>query len=115
VSSSSPPTFPRKDVLICTGEGWIRCGGPRLASFSGDVKKLTPKARIMTLLGYEAPFDRHDWTVDRCGKKVEYVIDFYAGKKDPLVPNKLSFYLDVRPKLGWEGCLMRVQRWWKGL
>lgn len=23
------------------------------------------------------PFDRHDWTVDRCGKEVRYVIDFY--------------------------------------
>ena len=24
-----------------------------------------------------APFDRHDWTVDRCGKEVRYVIDYY--------------------------------------
>lgn len=25
------------------------------------------------------PFDRHDWLVDRCGREVRYVIDFYDG------------------------------------
>lgn len=29
------------------------------------------------LLGGPAPFDRHDWVVDRCGTEVRYVIDFY--------------------------------------
>lgn len=24
------------------------------------------------------PFDRHDWYVDRCGKEVRYIIDYYA-------------------------------------
>ena len=24
------------------------------------------------------PFDRHDWTVDRCGKEVRYIIDYYS-------------------------------------
>lgn len=24
------------------------------------------------------PFDRHDWTVNRCGKEVEYIIDYYS-------------------------------------
>ena len=28
---------------------------------------------------YELPFDRHDWIVDRCGKHVRYVIDYYDG------------------------------------
>ena len=26
------------------------------------------------------PFDRHDWYVDRCGKEVRYVIDFYFNE-----------------------------------
>eukprot|EP00058_Branchiostoma_floridae_P026618 XP_002612109.1 hypothetical protein BRAFLDRAFT_108880 [Branchiostoma floridae] len=26
---------------------------------------------------YELPFDRHDWIVDRCGKQVRYIIDYY--------------------------------------
>ncbi len=43
---------------------------------------MSPRARLNTLLGYSAPFDRHDWVVDRCGKTIEYVIDFYAGRQD---------------------------------
>lgn len=92
-------------IYIC------RCGGPKLVSFSGDSKKLTPKARLYVLLGYHAPFDRHDWTIDRCGKKIDYVIDFYSGKRDPKNPGIPSFYLDVRPKVSVEGAWMRAQRW----
>ncbi|KAK0705775.1 cytochrome c/c1 heme-lyase [Apiosordaria backusii] len=84
------------------------CGGPRLYSFAGEKGKMTPKARINSLLGYTAPFDRHDWIVDRCGTKVEYVIDFYSGR-DTSGGGKLNFYLDVRPKLNtWEGVKMRA-------
>ena len=32
----------------------------------------------MLLFRTPLPYDRHDWTVDRCGKEVEYVIDYYA-------------------------------------
>ncbi|KAF3088408.1 Cytochrome c1 heme lyase [Orbilia oligospora] len=93
------------------GKGSEKCGGPRLLSFSGDASKLSPKARILVLLGYQAPFDRHDWVIDRCGTNVEYIIDFYSGKRDPNRPEIPSFYLDVRPKLTVEGTWMRAQRW----
>ncbi|KAK3689106.1 cytochrome c/c1 heme-lyase, partial [Podospora appendiculata] len=88
------------------------CGGPRLHSFEGLSTSMSPKARINTILGYTAPFDRHDWVVDRCGTKVEYVIDFYAGRNDgAAAKGKLNFYLDVRPKLNtWEGVKMRALR-----
>ena len=93
------------------------CGGPKLVSFSGDSKKLTPRAGWRSLVGYEAPFDRHDWVVDRCGKRVEYVIDFYSGKQDGgkqgggMVGMGPSFYLDVRPKLNsWDGVKTRAWR-----
>lgn len=80
-------------------------------SFSGMATALTPKARINTLLGYQPPFDRHDWVVDRCGTQVEYVIDFYSGKDEGKPGKSLNFYLDVRPKVNsWEGCKMRLQR-----
>lgn len=91
------------------------CGGPKLASFSGLSTSLTPRARWKSWMGYQTPFDRHDWVVDRCGEKIEYVIDFYAGggqgaRKDA---QGLNFYLDVRPKLNsWEGWKMRVARYW---
>ncbi|XDG03494.1 hypothetical protein ABKA04_003109 [Annulohypoxylon sp. FPYF3050] len=95
-------------------EPWIRgsgCDGPRLHSFSGLSTRMSPKARINTFLGYQAPFDRHDWVVDRCGKEIEYIIDFYAGRNGGGGAGKLSFYLDVRPKLNtWEGVKMRAMR-----
>ncbi|KAI9797800.1 MAG: Cytochrome c1 heme lyase [Piccolia ochrophora] len=93
------------------GRGSETCGGPRLDSFSGDASAMTPKARLNSLLGYTEPFDRHDWVVDRCGVKVEYVIDFYAGREREGGGGKPSFYLDVRPKLNsWEGWKMRARR-----
>ncbi|CAI6338642.1 unnamed protein product [Periconia digitata] len=91
------------------GRGADACGGPRLASFSGLATSLTPRARFNTLLGYKPPFDRHDWVVDRCGTKIEYVIDFYAGKDEGKPGKELNFFLDVRPKLNtWEGVKLRA-------
>lgn len=50
-----------------------------------------------TFSSYDLPFDRHDWIVDRCGKEVRYVIDYYdAGMGDKY--HKLA-KLDVRPAL----------------
>ena len=91
--------------------------GPKLVSFAGDSKKLTPRARWNVMVhGSQAPFDRHDWVVQRGnGERVEYVIDFYSGKGEGgLAGGKggLSFYLDVRPKLNsWQGIKMRMADW----
>jgi cytochrome c heme-lyase len=104
--------------------GSKKCGGPKLYSFRGlgvDPQYLSPRARINGWLGYQHPFDRHDWVVERCGgERVEYVIDFYQGKpsdKSPsglaanAGPGKLSFFLDVRPKLNtYEGWRLRFNR-----
>lgn len=101
------------------------CGGPKLYSFRGlgvEPQFLSPRARMNGWLGYQRPFDRHDWVVERCGgEQVEYVIDFYQGKTSGTAgqpgltgnagPGKLSFYLDVRPKLNsYEGWRMRFYR-----
>ncbi|TFB01821.1 hypothetical protein CCMA1212_006505 [Trichoderma ghanense] len=88
-----------------------KCSGPKLASFANKSTRMTPTARINTILGYTAPFDRHDWVIDRCGVRVDYVIDFYAGRPGGTAGGP-SFYLDVRPKLNTlEGVKMRVMRW----
>ncbi|PMB71801.1 putative cytochrome c1 heme lyase [Beauveria bassiana] len=88
-----------------------QCGGPKLESFANKMDRMTPTARLNTILGFTAPFDRHDWVIDRCGTKVEYVIDFYAGRPGGSTAGP-SFYLDVRPKLNtWEGIRMRAMRW----
>ncbi|CAG9861918.1 unnamed protein product [Phyllotreta striolata] len=73
------------------------CRDPRLKSFGGKAKDYSPRARIRQLMGYELPFDRHDWIVDRCGKDVRYVIDYYDGGS---VDDKYRFaLLDVRPAM----------------
>lgn len=93
------------------GQGGEECGGIQLTSFKGESKKLTPRARMKCFFGYEKPFDRHDWTISRCGKDIDYVIDFYGGKADPSNPAAPSFYLDVRPKLNsMEGVRLRVAK-----
>lgn len=60
------------------------------------------------------PFDRHDWIVDRCGKDVRYVIDYYDGG---VVDNDYKFaLLDVRPAMDsmdniWDRMRVAYMRW----
>ncbi|KAJ6618330.1 cytochrome c/c1 heme-lyase [Mycena sp. CBHHK59/15] len=92
------------------GRGGDACGGPRLVTFKGRPGERSVRARCKMLLGYSAPFDRHDWVVDRCGVQMRYIIDFYTGRSEGPGP---SFFLDVRPALdNWEGVKMRAQHFW---
>ena len=62
-----------------------------------SLQEFSPRARFRGLMGYEMPFDRHDWIVDRAGREVRYVIDYYDGE---LRPGSHQFaQLDVRPAL----------------
>lgn len=67
---------------------------------------------------YQAPFDRHDWVVDRCGTRMRYIIDFYTGKPAPGTTN-LAFFIDARPAFdNWDAVKMRTTRFcerWFGL
>ena len=85
------------------------CKEPRrLIRFLGRPDELSPKAALKYYLGLAPrPFDRHDWTVDRCGTEVRYIIDYYdvAEKRaEDRVPSQMhekdavpSIYCDVRP------------------
>ena len=86
-----------KRILEWEAVNGTECKQPKLLKFQGKPRDYSPKARMFQLLGYKLPFDRHDWTVDRCGTLVTYVIDFYSGADDN--PDSVSFYLDVRPSL----------------
>ena len=80
------------------------CKDPKLARFMGRPGDFSPRARMLNLMGYKLPFDRHDWVVDRCGCEVRYVIDFYRGRGGPA-----AMHLDVRPALDSPGaCWDRV-------
>lgn len=90
------------------------CGNPKLKSFGGKASDYSPRARIRSWMGYELPFDRHDWIVDRCGKDVRYVIDYYDGG---MVDEKYKFaLLDVRPAMDsfdnvWDRMKVCYMRW----
>lgn len=83
---------------------------PRLSRFSGRPHELSLEAKLRTtLLGWPAPFDRHDWIVDRGGDEVRYIIDYYSDESlahSDALPTALSdssaiqsIVLDVRPAL----------------
>ncbi|GAA95752.1 uncharacterized protein L969DRAFT_92876 [Mixia osmundae IAM 14324] len=70
-----------EDVLAWElGPGQSKKDDVKLVSFKGRPKDLSPRAWLKTLVGYSAPFDRHDWLVDRNGTRIRYVIDFYTGQ-----------------------------------
>jgi len=75
------------------------CQTPALKSFHGDAKNYSIRARVRSWLGYELPFDRHNWVVDRCGQnEVTYIIDYYdVGAVNP--ETRLFAHLDVRPQI----------------
>lgn len=88
-----------------------QCSKPVLAHFIGKKDELSLRARMNSFFGYKPPYDRHDWTVDRCGKLVRYVIDFYQGQAPNNEP--LSVYMDVRPALTVGGMVDRCRLWYK--
>ncbi|XP_045132392.1 holocytochrome c-type synthase-like isoform X2 [Portunus trituberculatus] len=93
------------------------CGNPKLKRFGGKASDYSPRARFRSWMGYELPFDRHDWIVDRCGKEVRYIIDYYDG--GPVDPESHSFaILDVRPAMDsfenvWDRMVVAWWRWTK--
>jgi len=86
--------------------------GPKLMKFGGKAQDFSPRARFRSWLGYELPFDRHDWIVDRCGKQVRYIIDYYDGGK--VDPDSYEFtLLDVRPAIdSFEAVWDRMKATW---
>ena len=82
-----------------------------LLEADGVAARCSPLARVAAWRTGHMPFDRHDWYVDRCGKEVRYVIDFYfnedkAGTPEvsrcmlrctlPLLPHSLC----IEPNIG---------------
>ncbi len=88
------------------------CKNPTLLRFQGLPTDYSIKARLKSAMGYVLPFDRHDWTIDRCGKEVKYVIDFYQGPEnaDPRLP--AAVHLDVRPAPNTVGNIIDRARVW---
>uniref|UniRef100_A0A6M2DNJ7 Holocytochrome c-type synthase n=1 Tax=Xenopsylla cheopis TaxID=163159 RepID=A0A6M2DNJ7_XENCH len=103
-----------REVLKWEALHFKDCECPRLKSFGGKATEYSPRARIRSWMGYELPFDRHDWIVDRCGKEVRYIIDYYDGG---IVDDEYRFaILDVRPAMDsfeniWDRMKVVYMRW----
>lgn len=80
------------------------CGRPALTRFLGRPNDLSPLARLKSWVGGPLPFDRHDWYVDRCGREVRYVIDFYFDEEKAGTPD--AFEVTVRPALDSPGAAL---------
>lgn len=85
------------EVLMWEAMHCDECKEPKLKKFGGRAADYSPRAKLRHFLGYEYPFDRHDWIVDRCGKDVRYIIDYYDG--GDVKANGEFTLLDVRPAL----------------
>lgn len=110
-------------------------GEPSLRRFMGKPYELSPKARLKSYLGYGFPFDRHDWYVDRNGKEVRYIIDYYFnGSPNATVENTIgkvregdvpikytsTIHVDVRPAVddamsAWDRLKLFPQRAWDAI
>lgn len=80
---------------------------------SNSVYHIITSEQNVIFFRYKLPFDRHDWIVDRCGKPVRYVIDYYEG--DKIHENYSIALLDVRPAMdSWENIWDRMKvTWWR--
>lgn len=102
------------------------CEHPKLLKFGGRAKDYSPRARIRALFGNDLPFDRHDWIIDRNGKRVRYVIDYYDIGDENGYKTGEFVELDVRPAFDSFGAVIDRSRvallrkaagayqWWKG-
>lgn len=72
-------------------------GRPMLLRFRGRPDDLTPLAMLNIAMGGQKPFDRHDWYVDREGREVRYVIDYYFNEEK--AGTSEQFDVVVRPAL----------------
>ncbi|KZT56712.1 cytochrome c and c1 heme-lyase [Calocera cornea HHB12733] len=134
---------PRERTWRAWGRVLMGCGmrfsffRPSVRAFPSRRKR--KKSSSNPTYRYHPPFDRHDWIVDRCGHRIRYIIDFYAGRPPTTTtsptssgpsspapgekqvhptkaPSQVSFYLDVRPAPdSWEGVRMRLGRAWEEL
>lgn len=92
-------------------------GCPKLRRFHGRPYDLSPKARVLSWLGYGFPFDRHDWYIDRGdGESRRYVIDYYFDAEANEAANSPveavdALHVDVRPAIDSPAALLdRLRR-----
>jgi len=99
-----------QEILLWESFHNEECQNPQLTKFAGKPKEYSPRARFRNWCGYELPFDRHDWIVDRCGTNVRYILDYYDTGIDQHETGEDSVEIDVRPALdSFSACVDRMK------
>lgn len=90
------------------------CPNPTLGRFYGMYGILSWKSKWLKWRTGIEPFDRHDWVVDRCGKEVRYIIDYYSVEvPTPHGDPEIVYSIDARPAITFGGVVDRVRLAWK--
>ncbi len=87
-----------------------KCRAPKLDRFQGMDGIYSAKAKLVRLMTGAVPFDRHDWYINRCGKEVKYIIDYY---EIPEPNGQISYSVDARPAPTPSGIWDRMRMAWK--
>jgi cytochrome c heme-lyase len=92
-----------------------QCKEPKLLRFYGMDGVYSAKAKLMNWLRFSPlPFDRHDWIVDRCGKQVKYIIDYYSLESvdSSTGETEIAYFIDARPAPDMRGLADRAAVAW---
>jgi cytochrome c heme-lyase len=83
------------------------CDAPTLNRFEGKYGDHTIKTKLTHYVYPHAEcFDRHDWYVNRCGKEIHYIIDYYST---PGEHGAEEYFIDARPAPTVSGLIDRAR------
>lgn len=89
-------------------ENFQSCPDPTLLKFFGNPQGKSIRGMFYKYILRRDHFDRHDWIIDRCGKEVRYILDFYyhdqnvkleKEEKNEFYNTKSNIFIDVRPAI----------------
>ena len=106
------------------------CSDPTLNRFEGKYGDHTIKTKLTHWLYPSVEcFDRHDWYVNRCGREVRYIIDYYSTRSAPTTATvtgpdgkpvtvevpaaEEEYFIDARPAPTVGGMVDRARMAWK--
>lgn len=83
------------------------CSEPSLLKFYGNPQAKSIRGMFYKYILRRDHFDRHDWIIDRCGKQIRYILDFYyyndenikLEKDNEFYNTKSNIFIDVRPAM----------------
>jgi hypothetical protein len=76
-----------------------QCDDPTLLKFMGKPQAPSIRSWWNKTILRKNHFDRHDWIIDRCGKEVRYILDFYYEDRDVHLEKKSDGFYNTKPNV----------------